>query len=159
MYREMKGLPPAMISSTRNFAERHSHTFGRATNTFFRRAQKLPEIQRSDEMFFYETTVQASQCGKTRLPISKLGINPPCSHLSSMGATWRPLPGNIALGLEECMETFGQYNLRFAGDEGLKDDESDIECFKSLAVRAVKQPGHHKKTSMISDCLWRKFSL
>jgi hypothetical protein len=45
-----------------------------------RAAQKVPEIQTSDEVVFYKMTLQASQCGESQLLRSILGIDLLCSH-------------------------------------------------------------------------------
>jgi hypothetical protein len=43
------------------------------------------------------------------------------------------------------METVGEHDLRFIGDEVPKDDESHIEYFKSLAMKGIKQAPHFKR--------------
>jgi hypothetical protein len=134
-----------MISSAMNFAKRHCHNFDRAVMMSIRTAQKALEIQMSEEMPFYETAFQACQFGVTNLLTSIFGIDRPCGHQSSRGATRRPRPRNTESVLEEDTQTSGQDGPRLTGEEVPKEDEAHIDYFKSLLVKVIKQATRRKK--------------
>jgi hypothetical protein len=94
---------------------------------FFRRAQKVPEIQMPDNEVFCETIPHVCQHSETKLLISIPGTDLLCSHHSSMGATRVMLLREIGLLLKGDMQTSGQHTLRFVGDDVPKNGEYHIE--------------------------------
>jgi hypothetical protein len=83
-----------------------------------RKAWTARKLQISGQMAVHATT---HQCSEMKLLASILCIHLPWNHQVSMGATRLPLPREIVL--EGHMETSGQQNLRFIGEEGLTDHE------------------------------------
>jgi hypothetical protein len=64
-----------------------------------------------------------------------------------IGTQWAPPGRCFPVTLDwpgRNIETSGQHDLRFIGDEVPEDDECHIEYFKSLTVKAVKQAEHRK---------------
>jgi hypothetical protein len=133
-----------MISLTRNFAEKHRHNFERVANMSFKRAHKSSEIQLSDELDFYETTLQASQGGEAKLFTSALGIDLPCGHHHSIGPARPPPPLDIGLVVED-METSLQCDSGFIGDDAPNDHKSHIEDFKRQSAKATNQATPQEK--------------
>jgi hypothetical protein len=84
-----------MISLLRNFANRCLRSLERALDVSMRRPQKAPQVHMSDEVGFYETSLQACQCGETKLRTSTLGIGALPSRQYRKSAARPPLPSDI----------------------------------------------------------------
>jgi hypothetical protein len=119
----------------------------------FRGTQKVPEIQMPHEVVFYETTLPSCQSGEAKILTFILGIDLPCSHQYSTASTRPHLPRDTVLALDEDIETSGQFNMRFIGDQVPKKDEFHIEYFKSLGVKAIKRATHCKKEDVDDICI------
>jgi hypothetical protein len=62
-----------------------------------------------------------------------------------MGTAGPRLSRDIELVLDGDMETSGQCDLIFLGDEVPEDDESHIEDFKRERMKVIKHATHHNK--------------
>jgi hypothetical protein len=76
-----------VVSLMKIAAEESGLKFERVANISFRRPQNVPEIQMSDEVATYVTSLLAHRCRETKMLKAFLGTDLPWSHHDSMGGS------------------------------------------------------------------------